>query len=189
VESWVVPRTCTICSHPQRLEIERAIVAGKAIRDIAGQFGPSKTAIARHRSHVTDSILKHAVADEQTRATTLLEDVRAGERRARNLLEQAERITTEALNDQDRRTALQGIKTAISALGESRAYAILRGELTNELGRDRAQPEFAIQIVCPEPAGGYDDYKIRLTPKCDISTPAEDESEGISEIALLRPPF
>ena len=48
-----MPRTCTICKHPQRLEIERAIVAGTSLRSIAGQFGTAKTNIERHRPHVT----------------------------------------------------------------------------------------------------------------------------------------
>ena len=81
-----MPRTCTICSHAQRLEIERAIVAGTSLRTISGQFGPSKTAVLRHRSHVADTIARSTEARELVRTGTLLDDVRAGERRAERLI-------------------------------------------------------------------------------------------------------
>ena len=46
-----MPRLCTRCAHPQRAEIDGALVAGRTIRDIAGQFGIRKSAVARHKMH------------------------------------------------------------------------------------------------------------------------------------------
>ena len=46
-------RPCSICTHPERLEIDRLLLQGTSYRDIAGRFGLSKTAISRHKeSHI-----------------------------------------------------------------------------------------------------------------------------------------
>jgi len=144
-----MPRTCTICKHPQRLEIERAIVAGTSLRDIAGHFGTAKTNIERHRTHVTEAIARNKDARELVRTATLLEDVRAGERRVERLYDKAQQILTKALEDDDPRMAIQAIRAASAVMGEARGYMELRGELTNELGRDRT-PAMSIQIICPQ---------------------------------------
>jgi hypothetical protein len=48
-----MPRTCTICIHPARLAIEQRLEAGHALRDVAGQYALSKSALDRHKaSHV-----------------------------------------------------------------------------------------------------------------------------------------
>jgi len=46
-------RPCSICSHSERLEIDRLLLQGTPYRDIAGRFGLSKTAVSRHKeSHI-----------------------------------------------------------------------------------------------------------------------------------------
>ena len=83
------------------------------------------------------------------RTATLLEDVRAGERRVERLYDKAQQILTKALEDDDPRMAIQAIRAASAVMGEARGYMELRGELTNELGRDRT-PAMSIQIICPQ---------------------------------------
>jgi hypothetical protein len=144
-----VSATCSICRHPQRLAIEQALVSGTPLRDIAGRYGTAKTIVARHRTHVAGDIAQQTRARDVLRAGKLLDDVRAGEGRAERLYAQAEEILASALKDKDRRTALQAIRTAIDVMGEARGYLELRGELTNELGRDRSLPALSIQIICP----------------------------------------
>lgn len=41
---------CTICAHRQRKAIDRAILAGASLREVAGQFGVSKNAVDRHKA-------------------------------------------------------------------------------------------------------------------------------------------
>ena len=49
-----MPRTCTICRHPQRQEIEADLQAGLPYRDVARRYSISKDAVFRHRaSHVS----------------------------------------------------------------------------------------------------------------------------------------
>ena len=40
----------SIIAHPQRLEIEKAIIDGVPLRDIAGQYGTSRSALARYKN-------------------------------------------------------------------------------------------------------------------------------------------
>lgn len=42
-------RPCTICTHTERAAIEAGLEAGQPLRDIAGAYGTSKTALHRHR--------------------------------------------------------------------------------------------------------------------------------------------
>ena len=75
--------------------------------------------------------------------------MRAGEGRAERLYQHAEEILRGALRDKDQRTALQAIRAGVDVMGQARGYMELRGELTNELGRDRTPPAMTFQIICP----------------------------------------
>ena len=83
-----MPRRCTICDHPNHDAIDQALIAGQALRDIAGHYHLSKSALARHKeSHAppaliqdTDDLetrLQKARAEDQRRYTHLLWDARA----------------------------------------------------------------------------------------------------------------
>jgi hypothetical protein len=48
-----MPRSCTICRHPQRTAVEMALVDGIPLRTIADQWSVSKTALIRHKAHLT----------------------------------------------------------------------------------------------------------------------------------------
>ena len=48
-----MPRTCTICRHARRHEIEADLQAGLPYRDVARQYSISKDAVSRHRGHVS----------------------------------------------------------------------------------------------------------------------------------------
>ena len=46
-----MPRTCTICRHPERPDIEADLRVGLPYRDIARRHNISKHALWRHRTH------------------------------------------------------------------------------------------------------------------------------------------
>lgn len=49
-----MPRTCTICRHPERRDIDADLKAGMPYRAIAQRYSISKDAVSRHRaSHVS----------------------------------------------------------------------------------------------------------------------------------------
>jgi hypothetical protein len=48
-----MPRTCSICSHADRLDVEAALRARTPLRTIGARWSVSKTALLRHRdAHV-----------------------------------------------------------------------------------------------------------------------------------------
>jgi hypothetical protein len=52
-----MPRVCTLCAHPARAAIDGGLEAGQSLRDIAAQYGFSKSAVDRHRgSHVSAAL-------------------------------------------------------------------------------------------------------------------------------------
>lgn len=58
-----MPRSCTICSHPQRAALETALRDETSLRDIARQYAVSKDGLARHKaSHMV-------VAEKRDRPT------------------------------------------------------------------------------------------------------------------------
>ena len=88
-----MPPKCTICDHPQRGEIEAALVAGRSLRNVAQQFGVSHDALHRHRrsGHLTSTLTLAADAADVARGDDLLARVRGLEDRALRILDRAER--------------------------------------------------------------------------------------------------
>lgn len=68
-----MPRTCTLCRHEQRQEIDKALLAGQAYRTIADRWSVSKTALIRHRErHLPAKLAKAHEAKEVAQADSLL---------------------------------------------------------------------------------------------------------------------
>lgn len=68
-----MPRKCSVCVHPERAEIEAAIVGQIAYRDIARQWGVSKDAVGRHRkAHLPANLVR---ATETAQAIDLREQI------------------------------------------------------------------------------------------------------------------
>src|SRR5579864_715807 len=70
-----MPRTCTICRHERCQEIDKALVAGDAFRNIANRFETSWQAIRRHRNHLPDQVVRAHEAKEIARADDLLASI------------------------------------------------------------------------------------------------------------------
>jgi hypothetical protein len=177
-----MPQICTICRHPQRLEIEQAMLAGTSLRTVADRCGPSKTALLRHRPHISQALALNKQAQETARTGALLDDVRTGEGRAERLYEKAEEILTAALQDKDRRTALQAIRVAVDVMGEARGYLELRGEINGELGRDRSTAAFSVQIVCP-----WSPDRENMPRVTFADNSSEGKTEGLFETVKVGP--
>ena len=86
-----MPRTCTICHHPQRDAIDHALVeCQRGLRDIARQWRVSKDALARHKLHIPATLARAHEAQEVTRADDLLAGVIALRKRLEKALEGAQ---------------------------------------------------------------------------------------------------
>jgi len=120
-----MPRTCTLCSHPERPEIDRALVGGASNRSIALHLGVSHMAVQRHRAHLSARLVRAREAK--------------AEREARSLLDQMDEHLARAKDVLDRVVPKQGrIRAfeAAAALREVRETLMSIGKLTGELRSD-----------------------------------------------------
>ncbi len=116
-----MPRTCTVCTHPEREAIDRALVAGESTGQLAGRYRTiDERAIRRHRSnHLPAKLVRAQDAQEVAEADDLLIQVRDLQTRTLAILESAE--------------ASREHRTALSAIREARSNLELLAKLLGEL--------------------------------------------------------
>ena len=118
-----MPRKCTVCEHEKVEEINRLLLEGVSLRDIAGQYSISKTALHRHKKdHLPAKLVKAQEAREIAKADSLLDQVTELRDKALSILDKAEQAG-------DLRTALQGVREAKGCL---ELLARLQGELQEQ---------------------------------------------------------
>lgn len=88
-------RACSVCEHPDRREIDRALVLGTvSIRDIAGQYRISRSALSRHKAAHIPKLVQAAESARATQAATsgreLIDELEALRGRVRAILDRAE---------------------------------------------------------------------------------------------------
>lgn len=117
-----MPRTCTICTHPEREAINQALVNGEPYRVIAQRYAASPDAVYRHKvDHVSVTLAKAQEAKETALGDDLLAQVKQLRTKAISILMKAEA-------GGDYRTALMGIR-------EARGCLELLAEMEGELNR------------------------------------------------------
>ena len=115
-------KTCTVCRDERRPLIDKALVSGEPVRDVALRFVPlSAAALHRHKAHIGPRLVKAKEAREVAQATDLLNDLRQLRQKAATILLKAEAAG-------DLRTALLGVR-------EARACLELLAEMEHELDR------------------------------------------------------
>jgi hypothetical protein len=130
-----MPRTCTICGHPQRSAIDEALVDGAAsLREIASLYAVSQSAVRRHKArHLPTALAQAQAAQEVAHGDNLLAQVRSLQARALAILERAE--------------GAGELKTALLAIREARECLALLAKLLGQLD-ERAQVN--ILVASPE---------------------------------------
>jgi hypothetical protein len=115
-----VPRSCTICEHPDREAIDEALVAGSSNLSLSSLFAVSEQALRRHKAnHLPAKLVMAQAAEEVAQADTLLEQVRDLQRRALDILDKAEEAGE--------------LRTALGAIREARGNLELLAKLLGEL--------------------------------------------------------
>ncbi len=103
-------RACTVCQHPAREDIDRALVAAGPLQRLAAEFGLSRHALYRHKhAHIPAALAKAQEAKDLLQSDDLFAQVRWLHRKALQILQQAETA-------RDYRTALLGIREARGCL-------------------------------------------------------------------------
>ena len=49
-------KRCSVCTHPSRAEIDRALLAGLPYRPLAARYGLSPSALSRHTCHLNQKL-------------------------------------------------------------------------------------------------------------------------------------
>jgi len=137
-----MPRTCTVCSHPDRAAIDQALVSGQSYRSIAKRSGTSPSALLRHReSHLSTTLVKANAAREVVRADDLLAKVEELEAEARRIGRKAER-------EGDLRCAIASVKQIMEIV---ELLARLLGAFPREDPR-AAGPPVTITVIGVDPS-------------------------------------
>jgi len=140
-----MPRQCTICTHPDRKQIEQALVSGRSLRNVAEQYGCSATALHRHKQgHLPSSLTQAKQAQEIARADSVLEEIRAEIRRIRKLYRKAEAILDQA---QDQPIALKSVRELSRLHKEMRDTLELLARISGELEQ---RPANTAVVIVPE---------------------------------------
>jgi hypothetical protein len=115
-----VPRTCTICEHPEREAIDRALVGETSNLSVSALYGVSESAIRRHKAnHLPAKLVMAEKAAEVVQADNLLEQVRDLQQSTLNILAGAEQA--------------KQYRTALGAIREARGNLELLAKLLGEL--------------------------------------------------------
>ncbi len=127
-----MPRRCTVCAHPEREAINKALVAGEPYRSVANRYDSlSQAAVQRHEvNHIPATLAKAKEAEEVAHADGLLADVRSLQARTLAVLEAAE------LSHEHR--------TALAAIREARSNLELLAKLLGELDE---RPSVAVNVL------------------------------------------
>jgi hypothetical protein len=116
-----MPRRCSVCTHPDRENIDEALVGATAMSAIAAKYRDiSEDALGRHKAnHLPAKLVMAEKAKEVAQADSLLEQVRDLQGRALAILDQAE---------------MSGdLRTALGAIREARGNLELLAKLLGEL--------------------------------------------------------
>lgn len=115
-----MPRTCTICSHGDKEAINKELVDGVSLRNIAKRFDTSAPSLFRHKQdHLPVALALAKEAGDIAQSDDLLSRLVDLQDKAVNILDKAEKAG-------DMRTALMAVR-------EVRATMELVGKVTGEL--------------------------------------------------------
>ena len=147
-------RTCTVCRHEQRVEIDRAILGGESKSRLAAKYRTSPDAVERHaRAHVGKALVRAAARKGERFEESLLAKVERLEVDARRLGEKAE-------DEGDLRAALMAVDKLLDVV-----------RLLHELAPGSSDASgLTVRIVL------VDDWKNLGRPK--VTTSNEESKDG-----------
>ena len=147
---------CSVCQHVSRDAIELSLIHGEPMRDVAGRYAISKSALHRHKNaHLPKALARAQEAQEIVRADSLLEEVGA-------LLARTDTIYTESVANGDMRLAL-------SAIREKRGCLELLGKVTGELDGPEHKADPRPMFALPDGSYPRITVEVEKDPAIDIT--------------------
>ena len=102
---------CRVCDHGERAAIDKALVTRSAsMRDIAGQYGVSRSALSRHKANHLPRLVQAAEAAEEAQAVTS----------GAALIDELDRLLNRALAILEAAEGSGQLKVALQAIREAR---------------------------------------------------------------------
>lgn len=146
--------TCSVCVHKQREAIEKALVEGVSLRDIAGRYrGVSKSALDRHKkTHLTPELVEANAVAQNARVDSVLGHITAQITRLTNYRDEAEAVLRGAKDAPELK--LKAVRELANLAREARAGWGLIAEITGELSRAQQAPPDAQCAVIVLPVAG-----------------------------------
>ena len=165
-----MPPRCSICGHPEREGIDRALIEEVSFRNIAGRFGVSCTAVHRHRKngHVSASLARAHEITEMANADDLLARMGELETRALRILDRAERAG-------ELRTALQAIRELRSMIA-----LLFDTERRRKTDEGISGEELTLMVA------GLIDILRRHIPSVEVRAKIADEIRLLTEIGVTE---
>jgi hypothetical protein len=111
---------CTVCNHPSRPEIDRALIDGVPLRTLAAAHGLSASALFRHTRHLRHQLVIQQRQADQSQAAAFLEKLELLEVRLDRLFRKAEES--------------HSLHVSLGCLQESIRVLALREKLRHSLG-------------------------------------------------------
>ncbi len=111
-------RTCLICRHEEREEIELAIIDKIPYERIAAEYGPSIASISRHKEHMAERIAKVDHARDIASGGTLLQRLEDLETHAKRIGQAAEEQDRLSIALQANREQQRIIEILLKVAGE-----------------------------------------------------------------------
>ena len=126
-----MPRVCTICGHPERSDINEALLRSDSLRNIAERYGTSTTALHRHKTeHLPTHLVKAKDATEVLDADRLIEHLESLRRETLDVLAAA-KISGDS-------------QTMLKAIARAEAQLRLGAEM---LGQLRTKVDLNVRVI------------------------------------------
>ncbi len=129
-----VGRSCSVCAHAARGEIDHQLLGRINVASITAQYGLTKSSIHRHReSHLKADLEKATESQQIMRGSDLLAHAHKLYDRATSLLDKAEKS--------------KNIRDAVAAMREVREALELLGRLLGSFDGEAAKIDARTQVV------------------------------------------
>jgi transposase-like protein len=124
-------RPCSICAHPNRDDIDAALISGASYSAVSKQFGVGPESVRRHHdAHLSPALAAMEAAEQEAKQATLLD-------RIEGLITRAETLYNAASDDGKSAQAL-------NVLREMRGLLELYGKASGEID---SRPQVTVNLM------------------------------------------